>query len=218
MTRKDSARAATGTARENVRHAVDVVGPKAALAARQAQHTARDQYESVLAPRLAQARNALPQGVDEAASRVSKKTRRAAKEARKYAGPKLEAARAAAAPARDEALDRSTAALAALRGQVTAAQVAKLNKKRVRRARTGRAVKKLAVLGIVSGLAMAAWKWWDQQANPDWLVEPPAPTDVSDRASATAADGSLDTEVQAELDPEVQAKQAESDSSEDGNR
>ncbi|MGD9482679.1 DUF5324 family protein [Streptomyces sp. TRM70308] len=212
MTRKDSV-CATGTAKENVRHAVDVVGPKAALAARQAQHTARDQYESVLAPRLAHARNALPPGVDVAATRVSKQTRKAAEEARKYAAPRLEAARAAAGPAREEAADRYAAALAGLRGQVTAAQVAKLHKKRVRRARTGRAVKKLAVLGLVGAAVTAAWKWWDKQANPDWLVEPPAPTDVSEPSMTASAAGSDLLE-----DPEVEAKRAEAESSEDDNR
>ena len=48
----------------------------------------------------------------------------------------------------------------------------------------------------------AAWKWWDKQANPDWLVEPPAPTEVSEGSSLTSVDGTG-------LDPEVEAKEAE---------
>src|SRR5690606_8314206 len=52
--------------------------------------------------------------------------------------------------------------------------------------------------------AFAAWKWWDKQANPDWLVEPPAATDVPEAATLTSVDGSGAT-----LDPEDQAKEAE---------
>ncbi|GAA4657055.1 DUF5324 family protein [Streptomyces chumphonensis] len=207
MTRKDSVRAATGTAKENVRHAAEVVGPRVGLAARQAQHTAREQYAGMVAPRLAHARTALPPAVDDAAKRAAKHSRKAAKEARgyakeaaAYAAPRVEAARAAAAPAREEAMARSAAALAALRGEVTAKEVRKITRKRARRAACGRGLKRLTVLGLVAGAGYAAWRWWDQQANPDWLVEPPAPTDVSEGGVPSDASS---------LDPEVEAKQAE---------
>lgn len=63
------------------------------------------------------------------------------------------------------------------------------------------------MLGVVAGGAFAAWKWWDKQANPDWLVEPPAPTEVADRRPPlSAVDGSSDA-----LDPEVKAKQAKAE-------
>ncbi len=100
--------------------------------------------------------------------------------------------------------------MAALRGQITQKELRKLVKKHERRARAGRLAKGLAVLGMVAGGAFAAWKWWDKQANPDWLVEPPAATEVSDRAPLTSVDGS----GEAALDPEVEAKQAEAETAE----
>ncbi|MBW1596446.1 DUF5324 family protein [Streptomyces sp. JJ38] len=191
MTRKDSMRAATGTAKESVRHAAEVVGPKVTLAARQAQHTAREQYESVVAPRIAHARTTLPPAMDHAAQRAMQRSREAAQEAREYAReyareaavqaqPRIEAARAAAVPAREEAAARSAVAVAALRGEISARDVERLRKKRARRSACGRGTRKLLMLGLVAGAAYAAWRWWDQQSNPDWLVEPPAPTDVSE--------------------------------------
>ncbi|QHC20077.1 DUF5324 family protein [Streptomyces sp. GS7] len=234
MTRKDSVRAATGTAKDSVRHAAEVVAPYAGTAkdaavqyaheARtrlapvvvEAAHQARSQYDAHLSPRIEHARGALPPKVDEAATRAACRTRKAARQAADYAAPRLEnavdSARAAAEPVREEALARGTAALAALRGQVTAAEIEKLHKKQHRRAACGKAAKRLALLGIVVAGAVAAWKWWDKQANPDWLVEPPAPTEVGERGHLSAVDGSEG----APLDPEVQAKQAEADDDERG--
>lgn len=229
MTRKDSVRAATGTARDSVRHAAEVVAPYAGTAkdaavhyaheartrmgpkVAEAAHQARAQYEAHLHPRLEHARDVLPPKVDAAACRAAGRTRKAARQAAEYTAPRLEhavsTARAAAEPVREEALARGTAALAALRGQVTAAEIAKLQKKHHRRACAGKAAKRLTVLGILVGGAVAAWKWWDKQANPDWLVEPPAPTEVGERSRLGAVDGSEG----AALDPEVQAKQDDSD-------
>ncbi|GGU80821.1 hypothetical protein GCM10010211_53610 [Streptomyces albospinus] len=234
MTRKDSVRAATGTARDSVRHAAEVVAPYAGTAkdaavqyaseartrlapvVAEAAHQARSQYDAHLHPRIEHARGALPPKVDAAATRAACRTRKAARQAADYAAPRLEyavdSARAAAEPVREEALARGTAALAALRGQVTAAEIEKLQKKQHRRAACGRAAKRLALLGIVVAGAVAAWKWWDKQANPDWLVEPPAPTEVGERGHLSAVDGSEG----APLDPEVQAKQAETDDGERG--
>lgn len=113
---------------------------------------------------------------------------------------------AAAQPVREEAAARSAAAVAALRGQVSAKQIQKLARKNQRCATTGRLFKGVVVLGVLAGGAFAAWKWWDKQANPDWLVEPPAPTEVSDRPTLTAVDGSPGA-----LDPEVKAKQAKAE-------
>ncbi|GAA0351377.1 DUF5324 family protein [Streptomyces olivoreticuli] len=210
MTRKDSVRAAAGTAKDSVRHAAEVVAPyagtakdtavhyahetrtrlapKVSAAAQQARSSAGEQYYAHLAPRLEHVRDSLPPKVDQAAAR----------------------ARAAAEPVRDEAVARGAAALAALRGQVSAADIEKLVAKRDRRCRTGRVAKRFVLLGLLAGGAYAAWKWWDKQANPDWLVEPPAPTEVSDRAPLTSVDGSGGA-----LDPEVQAKQDREDLAED---
>ncbi|MFJ6696635.1 DUF5324 family protein [Streptomyces sp. NPDC091272] len=229
MTRKDSVRSATGTAKDSVRHAAEVVAPYAGTAkdtavhyaheartrlaprvshaTQQAAEQARAQYGAHLAPAIEQARTHVPARVDEAAHRAAVMTRKAAKQAADYTVPRVEHAVAAAQPVRDEAAARSTAALAALRGQVSPKEVQKLVRKHERRARSGRLAKRLAVLGVLAGGAFAAWKWWDKQANPDWLVEPPPATEVHDRTPLTSVDGS----GQDVLDPEVQAKQAEAE-------
>ncbi|MEU9118591.1 DUF5324 family protein [Streptomyces sp. NPDC048506] len=234
MTRKDSVRAATDSAKDSVRHAAEVVAPYAGTArdtavhyaheartrmapkVAEAAHQARAQYDTHLQPRIEHARGALPPKVDAAATRAARRTRRAARHAAEYTAPRLEhavtSARAAAEPVAEEALVRGGAALAALRGQVTAAEITKLQKKHSCRARRRKAVKRLAVLGVLVGAAIAAWKWWDKQANPDWLVEPPAPTEVGERGRLSAVDGSEG----AALDPDAQAKQAEAEADERG--
>ncbi|MFC5719725.1 DUF5324 family protein [Streptomyces gamaensis] len=219
MTRKDSVRAATITAKDSVRHAAEVVAPYAGTAkdtavhyaheARtrlapkvvEAAHQARCQYDAHLHPRIEHARGSLPPKVDAAATRAAARTREAARQAAEYTAPRVAQARAAAEPVRDEAVARGTAALAALRGQVSAADIDRLVRRRERRCRTGRALRRVTLLGLLAGGAYAAWKWWDKQANPDWLFEPPAPTEVSDASS---------------LDPEVRAKQAEAETSREG--
>jgi hypothetical protein len=225
VTRIDSVRAATGSAKDSVLHAAEVVAPYADTAKDKASHyatearvrlapkvsqaaeQARVQYGAHVAPRLEQARTHVPPKVDQAAHEAAERTRKAARQAADYSRPRIEQAVAAAGPVRDEATARSTAALAALRGQITPKEVQKLVRKHERRARAGRLAKALAVAGLVAGGAFAAWKWWDKQANPDWLVEPPAATEVPETGRLTSVDGS----GQAVLDPEVQAKEAEED-------
>ncbi|WP_433546663.1 DUF5324 family protein [Streptomyces sp. CA-294286] len=232
MTRKDSVRSATSTAKDSVRHAAEVVAPYAGTAKEtavqyaheartrlaprvsQATEQARTQYGAHLAPRIEQARTHVPARVDEAAHKAAVVTKKAARQAADYTVPRVEHAVAVATPVRDEASARSAAALAALRGQVSAKEVQKLVRKHERRARTGRLAKRLTVLGLLAGGAFAAWKWWDKQANPDWLVEPPAATEVHDRTPLTSVDGS----GQAALDPEVQAKQAEAEAADPKDR
>ncbi|GAA3989843.1 DUF5324 family protein [Streptomyces sp. NBC_01352] len=227
MTRIDSVRAATGSAKDSVLHAAEVVAPYADTAKDRAAHyahearvrlapkvsqaadQARVQYDAHLAPRLESARSQalahVPPKVDQAAHEAATRTRMAAKQAADYSRPRIEQAVAVAGPVRDEAAARSVAAVAALRGQVSPKEIQKLVRKHERRARAGRLAKALAVAGLVAGGAFAAWKWWDKQANPDWLVEPPAATEVPESSHLTSVDGS----GQAVLDPEVQAKQAE---------
>ncbi|MET8560588.1 DUF5324 family protein [Streptomyces flaveolus] len=225
MTRIDSVRAATGSAKDSVLHAAEVVAPYADTAKEraayyaqearvrlapvvsQAAEQARVQYDARLAPRLEQARTHVPPKVDLAAQEAAVRTRKAARQAAAYSRPKIEHAVAAAAPVRDEAAARGAAALAALRGQVSAQDIQKLARRNARRSRAGRTLKAVAVLTALAGGAFAAWKWWDKQANPDWLVEPPAATEVPDEGRITSVDG---TDASA-LDPEVQAKQAEDD-------
>ncbi|MFF3612454.1 DUF5324 family protein [Streptomyces sp. NPDC002580] len=232
MTRIDSVRAATGSAKDSVLHAAEVVAPYAdtakdrasyyasearvRLAPRvsQAAEQARVQYDAHLAPRIEQARTHVPPKVDQVAQEAAVLTRRAARQAADYSKPRIEQAVAAAQPVRDEAAARGVAAIAALRGQVTPQEIQKLLRKHERRARTGRLVKGLAVLGILAGGAFAAWKWWDKQANPDWLVEPPAATEVPESGHLASVDGS----GQSALDPEVQAKEAEEEAAERDDR
>ncbi|MDF3300963.1 DUF5324 family protein [Streptomyces tropicalis] len=231
MTRIDSVRAATGSAKDSVLHAADVVAPYADTAMDRAAHyanearvrlapkvslaadQARVQYDALVAPRLEQARTQalahVPPKVDQAAHEAAARTRKAARQAAEYSRPRIEQAVAAATPVADEAAARSAAAagaaVAALRGRLTADELRKLARKHDRRARAGRAAKVLVVLGVVAGGAFAAWKWWDKQANPDWLVEPPAATEVPESGRLTSVDGS----GQSVLDPEVEAKEAE---------
>ncbi|MGY6023893.1 DUF5324 family protein [Streptomyces spinosirectus] len=223
MTRIDSVRAATGSAKDSVLHAAEVVAPYADTAKDRAAHyahearvrlapkvsqaadQARVQYDAHVAPRLEQAMTHVPPKVDQAAHEAAVRTRQAARQAADYSRPRLEQAVAAAGPVRDEAAARGAAALAALRGQVTAKEIQKLVRKHERRARAGRAAKFLLVVGALAGGAFAAWKWWDKQANPDWLVEPPAATEVPESSRLSSVDGS----GKSVLDPEVQAKEAE---------
>ncbi|MFI8233428.1 DUF5324 family protein [Streptomyces sp. NPDC085900] len=223
MTRIDSVRAATGSAKDSVLHAAEVVAPYAETAKDRTAHYAQEarvrlapvvtqaagqarvQYGAYVAPRIEQARTHVPPKVDQAAQDAAALTRKAARQAAEYSRPKIEQAVAAAGPVRDEATARGVAALAALRGQVTAKEIQKLIRKHERRARAGRVARVLLVVGAVAGGAFAAWKWWDKQANPDWLVEPPAATEVPESSRLTSVDGS----GQSALDPEVQAKEAE---------
>ncbi|MEU6279797.1 DUF5324 family protein [Streptomyces sp. NPDC047028] len=223
MTRIDSVRAATGSAKDSVLHAAEVVAPYADTAkdraayyaqearvrlapvVSQAAEQARVQYDAHLAPRLELARTHVPPKMDQAAQEAAARTRKAAKQAAEYSRPRIEQAVAAAGPVADEATARGAAALAALRGQVSARQIQKMARRNARRSRAGRAMKVLALVGVIAGGAVAAWKWWDKQANPDWLVEPPAPTEVPESSRLSSVDGT-DTSV---LDPEVQAKEDE---------
>ncbi|MFJ3495019.1 DUF5324 family protein [Streptomyces sp. NPDC086091] len=222
MTRIDSVRAATGSAKGSVLHAAEVVAPyadtakeRAALYAHearvrlapkvtQAAEQARVQYDAHVAPRLEQALTHVPPKVDQAAHEAALRTRIAARQAADYSRPRIEQAVASAGPVKDEAAARSAAVLAALRGHVTAKEIEKLVRKHRRRARAGKAAKVLVVAGLVAGGAFAAWKWWDKQANPDWLVEPPEATEVPAATGLTSVDGSAGA-----LDPDVQAKEDE---------
>ncbi|GHI91325.1 MULTISPECIES: DUF5324 family protein [Streptomyces] len=232
MTRIDSVRAATGSAKDSVLHAAEAVAPYADTAKDRAAHYAQEarvrlapkvsqaadqarlQYGAHLAPRLEQARTHVPPKMDAAAQEAAVRTRLAARQAAEYSRPRIEQAVAAAGPVRDEATARGAAALAALRGQVTAKEIQRLTRKHQRRARAGRAAKVVLIAAVVAGGALAAWKWWDKQANPDWLVEPPEATEVPESGRLTSVDGT----GEALLDPEVKAKQAREEAEGDGPR
>ncbi|MEU5087107.1 DUF5324 family protein [Streptomyces sp. NPDC021356] len=235
MTRIDSVRAATGSAKDSVLHAAEVVAPYADTAKERAAHyahearvrlaprvslaadQARVQYGAYVAPRLEQARTQamtyVPPKFDQAAQEAAERTRKAARQAAEYSRPRIEQAMAAAAPVADEAAARGAAALVALRGQVPAQKIQKLARRRSRKARVGRVAKVLVIAGALAGGAFAAWKWWDKQANPDWLVEPPAATEVPEAGRLSSVDGS----GQSVLDPEVEVKEAEEQADRDEN-
>ncbi|MFB7257079.1 DUF5324 family protein [Streptomyces nojiriensis] len=222
VTGKESMRLAAESARESVRHATEVVAPyaesareaavhyaqeanerlapKVSYAATSAAQHARTTYDCHLQPRLKAARAHVPPPVDRAATQA----RQAARQAAEYTQPKIESAIAAATPVAEEAASRSTAALAALRGQVTAKEVQKLVRRRERHARNGKILRGVALVGVLACAAYAVWRWWDQQSNPDWLVEPPAATELSARdAAPTAFDEELaEKEREAESGPD----------------
>lgn len=124
MTRIDSVRAATGSAKDSVLHAAEVVAPYADTAMDRASHyanearvrlapkmslaaeQARVQYDAHLAPRLEQARTHVPPKVDHAAHTAAVRTRLAALQAADYTKPRIEQAVAAAGPVREEAAAR----------------------------------------------------------------------------------------------------------------
>ncbi|MEO3972749.1 DUF5324 family protein [Streptomyces sp. CAU 1734] len=228
MTRMDSVRAATDSAKESVLHAAEVVAPYAGTARDQAAHYAHE-TRVLLAPKVSRAAQQartqarvqygthvaphVPPKVDVAAHRAASQARKAARQAADYTKPRVEHAVAVAQPVGAEAAARSAAALAALRGQVTAKEIRKLVAKHERRARAGRVGRGVLIAGVVAGGAFALWKWWDRQANPDWLVEPPAATEVPDRDRLSSVDGSPEA-----LDPEVRAKQEEADAADNGER
>lgn len=167
MTRIDSVRAASGSAKDSVLHAAEVVAPYADTAKDKASHyahearvrlapkvslaaeQARVQYDAHLAPRVEQARTHVPPKVDQAAHEAAVRTRKAARQAADYSKPRIEQAVAAAQPVREEATSRGVAALAALRGQVSPKEIQKLVRKQERRARPA-----------VSPRVWPSWAFW----------------------------------------------------------
>nr|WP_223183768.1 MULTISPECIES: DUF5324 family protein [unclassified Streptomyces] len=238
----DSVRTATGSAKESVLHAAEVVAPYAGTAKDQAAHYAHE-ARVLLAPKVSKAALAareqararydahvaphVPPGVDAAAQRAAVRTRQAARQAADYTVPRVERAVVATGPVLEEAGSRSTAAWAALRGQVTPGEIQRIVRKQECRGKVGRLTKGVVVLSLLAGGAFAAWKWWDKQSNPDWLVEPPAPTDVAEGTVPASVDGrgtsldpgagALDAEAGALdqeeeiLDPEKEAERTEAE-------
>ncbi|MFE2154795.1 DUF5324 family protein [Streptomyces lavendulae] len=213
MTRNDSVRLAAESARDTVRHAAEAVAPyaetarnaavhyaqeanerlapKISYAAGQASLHARTAYDTHLHPRMVAARAHVPPPVDRAAVQAIEQTRRAARQAADYTQPRIEGAVAAATPVAEEAAARSTAALAALRGQVSAKEVHRLVRRHERRKRCHRTLRGVALVGLVAGAAFVVWKWWDRQSNPDWLVEPPAATELTRDGEPASFDDEL---------------------------
>ncbi|MEY9966068.1 hypothetical protein ABIA33_004123 [Streptacidiphilus sp. MAP12-16] len=212
--------------------------------ARQAAQIAQSTVDSRVTPRVVplweQARANVPPSVEDAVGKAAVRTRSAAKAAKQSAQAAAAQARETAVPAVSHALDgavlvttqaahtardRGAAAVPVLLGQVTLADIEALTARRARsrRSRWTRRVLVVGTLGVVAGGGLAAWKWWQKQSNPDWLVEPPATdlpprsTPASASAGEAAANGSSasaaapipQVDGSLPLDPEVEAKEAE---------
>ncbi|RKN07266.1 DUF5324 family protein [Streptomyces radicis] len=149
--------------KSGVRHAADMVTPYAM--------SAKD--------------NAV-QYAQQAGAYFGPRARRAAVKARTgYAtqvAPRMGRAVAAAGPAKEQAAARSQAAMAALRGDISAREIRGALRRKARRQRAGRMVRRLGMLGLAAGGAYAAWKWWSGQNDQDWTMEPSPATEVNPEA------------------------------------
>jgi len=235
VTRIDSVRHAADVTKDSVRHAAEVAAPYTATArynavlygrqagalGRQAGLMARQAYDARLAERVALARRqawaAMPPKAALAMETAARRTLEGARVAGEYTTPRVgtavAATRSAAGPAVDGVVLRGTAALHALRGQVSAAEIDRLVRRRIRREKAGRALRNAVVVSAACGAVMAAWKWWSRQNSPEWLVEPTEPTEVGDRASMN---GSGTLTVVESLDDGKGAKGAKGASSRKG--
>ncbi|MFB7613101.1 DUF5324 family protein [Kitasatospora sp. NPDC056181] len=182
-------------AKQRLGPALDAVGPKAAHAA----HSARVQYVKHVAPQLGHAFASLPpeaqqnalkalHRAQEAALAARLSAARATDQARTTIGPRVvqavEEARATVVPVAVEAQTRGAAALTALHGNVTSAEISELAARNARREHRSGWATGLAVAGALAiGSGIVAWQWWRHHSNPEWLVEPPAP----ERPAATGA-------------------------------
>jgi hypothetical protein len=141
---------------------------------RQAVQTAR--------PYVVSAGEGAVRGARQAGAYVAPRARRAAVAAREgydeRLAPRLRQAAVAAGPAGREARLRSGVAMAALRGDITSRDVRCALRRRERLVRVRRAARRATVLGLVAGGASLAWKWWERQSSPEWLMEPSPATEV----------------------------------------
>lgn len=208
MTRLDSARdtatqLAVG-AKERLSPALDALGPKASQAA----HSARVQYDRHIAPQLGHAFASLPPDAQEnvlravhraqeAALAAKHSAARAAAGARSTVGPRVayvvEEARTSIGPVALEAQTRGAAALTALHGNVTAAEIGELAARNARKKEHNAWTTGLAVAGAAAVLSgVVVWQWWRHQSNPEWLVEPTTDTELvgePDASGSPAAGG-----------------------------
>ncbi|SEK72611.1 DUF5324 family protein [Streptacidiphilus jiangxiensis] len=203
------------------------VAPAVGSAVEQARAAAQTAVQSQVVPLWEKGRGTLPPAVDEAMAKAARQAalqaRVAARQAREAAVVAADQARAiaqervlpAAELAAQEVHDRSLAALPALRGQVSLAEVEALTAAHAREAsRRGRWARRgftLLALGVLATGGLAAWKWYRKQSNPDWLVEPPTTSiplrDTAPNAGGSSASGAVNGSLP--LDPEVEAKEAE---------
>ncbi|GAA3055138.1 DUF5324 family protein [Kitasatospora albolonga] len=187
-TAKETALTYAEEARHRIGPHLEAIGPKASEKAGQAAQAARVQYAKHLAPQLEHAFGALPPHAQQSTLKAVHRAQEAALSAKLSAGkavgqargavlPRVADARAALGPAAQEAQNRGAAALTALQGHVSSAEISDLaarNVKREQHPHRGRGLG-LALTGVLTIAAgLAAWKWWRGRGEPEWLVEPPA--------------------------------------------
>jgi hypothetical protein len=216
---RDAAAHYTDEAWQRLAPYIESAVEQARVAAQAAQSTAQNTVDSRVTPHVVplweQARSTVPPSVEDAVAKAAVRTRKAAGKARKTAVPVVSQAFDDAAQATSQAAqaarERGAATLPVLRGQVTLADIEALAAKRTRSRRSHRArrVLVLGTLGALAGGGVAAWKWWQKQSNPEWLVEPQTAT-LPPRSTPTGSSPARSTPAAAmPLDPEVQAKQSE---------
>jgi hypothetical protein len=198
------------------------VAPALGSAVDQARQAAQSRVQSQVMPLWEKGRGNVPPGVDEAVAKAARQAAQQAKIAARQAREAAEQARSiaqervlpAAELAAQEVHDRSLAALPALRGQISLAEVEALVAAHERASRRGRWARRgvtLLALGALATGGLAAWRWYRKQSNPDWLVEPPT-TSIPLRETTSGSGGSSvggTVNGSMPLDPEVVEKEAE---------
>ncbi len=205
---RDTALHYADEARQRVGPALEALGPKVGVAAERARtgaaHTAQSarlQFDKHVLPQLGVAFSSLPPDAQQNALRALHRAQEAALAARLSAakvagqtrstvGPRVTQAvgeaRAAVVPVAQEAQSRGAAAITALQGHVTAAQIGELAAKNVKKEQRNGWATGLAIAGTLAvGSGLVAWQWWRRQGNPEWLVEPTVPGTAHSGAHAT---------------------------------
>jgi hypothetical protein len=209
VTRIDSVRHAADVTKESVRQAAEVAAPYANTAkdtmvvygrqageyGRQAGTLAKQQYDARLADRVDQVREQVwayvPPKAVKAVERAVRRTREGAQDAADatapYVGTVVAATRSVAVPVGSEVVTRGSAAVQALRGNVTAAEIDRLVRRKLFWRRTGKVAVDAAFVAVACGVGAAVWKWWNAQNNPEWLVEPSEATEVGERGTVNGS-------------------------------
>ncbi|MFI6447582.1 DUF5324 family protein [Kitasatospora sp. NPDC050543] len=195
-TAKDTALQLADEAKQRLGPTLEALGPKVAAAPGQARNSAaqaaiaaRVRYDKHVAPQLGHAFASLPpeaqqstlkaiHRAQEAALAAKISATRAADQARSTVTPRVvqvvEETRAVIVPAAQEAQIRGAAALTALQGHVSAAEISEIAAKNIKKEQRNGWATGLAVAGTIAiGGGVLAWQWWRRQSSPEWLVEPP---------------------------------------------
>ncbi|MFI9330630.1 DUF5324 family protein [Kitasatospora sp. NPDC052868] len=201
-TAKDTAVHLADGAKQRLGPALDSIGPKASQAA----HGVRVQYDRRIAPQLGHAFASLPPDAQENVLKAVHRTQeaalaarhsaaRAADQARATVGPRVtyvvDGARSTVVPAAQEAQIRGAAALTALHGHVTSAEIGDLAARNRRKEQRNGWATGLAVAGALAiGGGILIWQWWRHQGDPEWLVEPSSALDPENGSQNSPAGGS----------------------------